>query len=394
MNSIKNKLLAILLAVTLLPTLLIGGYTFFSTTESLKESSVSAHKSKMALVSEQINGYLGNVSSDVFYLRDFPALHLYLSALASDSSTSERLLLTNLRSSFAKFAAQKKIYSQVRFIGISGKEIVRVNHKGDKTKIVSETKLKTKKTRGYVNEALKLKDGKLLVTKLDLNRELGKIETPYNPTIRFSTPVFDKKKKLQGIVVLNVKAQKIIDIISSQATEGEQLVFIDNGGYYYYHPDEKNAWSSIQELNKKANLFKESPKLKDKISRATDVQNLETSNDIVTFVPIKIADESFSLGSVVNISPKNIIFKAVNNFLYVFLGVALLALLLTVALARFLSNSISKPLLTLTENVEKLSMGDLETPISIESNDEIGALAKAVELLRKSMQILMKRASS
>jgi len=38
-------------------------------------------------------------------------------------------------------------------------------------------------------------------------------------------------------------------------------------------------------------------------------------------------------------------------------------------------------------------MGDLETPISIESNDEIGSLAKAVELLRKSMQILMKRAS-
>ena len=93
MNSIKNKLLLVLLLVTLLPTLLIGGYTFFSTTESLKESSISAHKSRMLLVREQINGYLGNVSSDVFYLRDFPALHLYLSALESDSSNSERLLL-------------------------------------------------------------------------------------------------------------------------------------------------------------------------------------------------------------------------------------------------------------------------------------------------------------
>lgn len=393
MDSIKNKLLLILLLVTLLPTLLIGGYTFFSTTASLKESSISAHKSRMLLVREQINGYLGNVSSDVFYLRDFPALHLYLSALESDSSHSERLLLTNLRSSFAKFSAQKKIYNQVRFIDVSGKEIVRVNHSGDKTKIVSETKLKSKKTRPYVNEALKLKKDKLLITKLDLNRELGKIEEPYNPTIRFATSVFDKKNKLMGIVVLNVKAQKIMDMIASQAADGETLSFIDNDGYYYYHSDGKKVWSSIRELNKEANLFKERPDLKDKISRASDVQNVEASDDIVTFVPVKIADESFSLGTVVDLSPKSIIFKAVNNFLYVFLGIALLALLLTVALAFFLSNSISKPLLTLTESVEKLSMGDLDTPISIESKDEIGSLAKAVELLRKSMQILMKRAS-
>ncbi len=393
MNSIKNKLLLVLLLVTLLPTLLIGGYTFFSTIESLKESSISAQKNKILLIREQINGYLGNVSSDVFYLRDFPALHLYLSALESDSSTSERLLLTNLRSSFAKFSAQKKIYDQVRFIDISGKEVVRVNHSGDKTKIVTETKLKSKKNRFYVNETLKLKKDKLFISKLDLNREKGKIEEPYNPTIRFATPVFDKKNKLRGIVVLNLKAQKIIDLIASQAVRGESIVFIDNDGYYFYSPDEKSMWSSVRELKKEANLFKERPEIKDKISRATSVKNIETSDDIITFMPVKVIDDSFLLGTIVDISPKSVIFKAVNNFLYVFLGVALLALFLTVALALFLSRSISKPLVTLTESVEKLSMGDLETPIVIESNDEIGALSKAVELLRKSMQILMKRAS-
>ncbi|MCK5903532.1 MAG: cache and HAMP domain-containing protein [Cocleimonas sp.] len=393
MNSIKNKLLVVLLLVTLLPTLIIGGYTFLSTTDSLKESSLSAQKNKMLLIQEQIHGYLDNVSSDVFYLRDFPALHLYLSALASDNSHSERLLLTNLRSSFAKFSAQKKIYGQVRFIDTSGKEIVRVNHKDDKTKIVSTTHLKFKKLRGYVQKALALKHGSLLITPLELNREGGKIEVPYNPTIRFSTAVFDKKNKRQGIVVLNVKAQHIIEMIKSKSSNGEQLFFINNKGDYYYHPDALLAWSSEREFNKTANLFSEHGELKNKLLHHGAVQNIETDDNIVTFAPIDVSNEKFPLGTVVSIVPKNIIFQTVSNFLYVFLLVALFALILTLALAFFLSNSISKPLVQLTENVEKLSMGDLETPITIDSKDEIGTLAKAVELLRKSMQILMKRAS-
>ena len=392
MNSIKNKLLLVLLLVTLLPTLLIGGYTFFSTTGSLKESSIAAHESRLLLVREQIHGYLGNVSSDVFYLRDFPALHLYLSALESGSSTSERLLLTNLRSSFAKFSAQKKIYSQVRFLDAEGKEVVRVNHANDKTDIISETKLQTKKSSYYVGETLKLDNGKLFVTPLELNREQGEVETPYNPTIRFSTPVYDKNNKLQGMVIVNVKGQQIIDIIASQAIEGEQLVFVDKDGYYYYHPDEGKSWGSKRDLNKDVNLYTDRPDLKDAVARANDVENIETSNDIVMYVPIKGVGGGSILGAVVDIAPKNMIFKAVNSFLYVFLAVALLALILTVALALFLSRSISKPLLKLTKDVEKLSMGDLETPIEIDSEDEIGSLAKAVELLRKSMQILMKRA--
>lgn len=385
MNSIKNKLLLVLLLVTLLPTLLIGGYAFFSTTGALKESSISSQKNRMLLVREQINGYLGNIRGDVFYLRDFPALHLYLSALDADSSHSERLLLTNLRSSFAKFSAQKEIYSQVRFIGSDGKEIVRVNHQDDKTKIISETKLQDKSSETDVQEALKLKEGELFISPLELNRELGKVEEPLNPTISFATPVFNKGKNLTGIIVLNVKGQKIIELIKAQVGEGEKIVFVDPDGFYYYNAQADKAWG-------KANFYNERPLLKAKIARATDVETVDSDGDIVTSVPIVIDDEDFNLGSAINIAPTGTIFKAVNNFLYVFLGVALLALLLTFVLAYFLSNSITKPVLQLTEEVEKISMGDLENPISIESNDELGALAKAVELLRKSMQILMRRA--
>jgi HAMP domain-containing protein len=47
----------------------------------------------------------------------------------------------------------------------------------------------------------------------------------------------------------------------------------------------------------------------------------------------------------------------------------------------------------LKDEVERLAKGDLDSSIDIETNDEIGELSHAIEKLRRSMQILMKRAS-
>ena len=69
----------------------------------------------------------------------------------------------------------------------------------------------------------------------------------------------------------------------------------------------------------------------------------------------------------------------------------MLTLVITFILALLLSDLITQPILTLTENVDRLSKGDLETSILVESTDEIGKLTSAIERLRKSMKILMKR---
>ena len=87
---------------------------------ALQENSISTHKSKVALVTERIENYFAGIDSDLFYLRDSNALHLYFGVLKSGNSHSEQLLLTNLRSSLLKFSEQKKIYQQVRFINSDG----------------------------------------------------------------------------------------------------------------------------------------------------------------------------------------------------------------------------------------------------------------------------------
>jgi methyl-accepting chemotaxis protein len=393
MDKIKNKLLVILLLVTLIPVLLIGGYALFSSMRVLQKSSIAIHESRVALTTERIEKYFASVNSDLFYLRDSNSLHLYFGALKSKSSHSERLLLTNLRSSLRKFSEQKGIYQQVRFIDIKGMEVVRIDRNKGKSRNISDTVLQDKSSSEYFKQTINKENDSLYISDIGLNQENGRIEQPIRSVIHFSTPVFNKDNILQGILVLNIKLDEVFGFIKEQEKEGEELTFTSTEGYYYYHTNAKKRWGSKKDLATKIDLYSEHPTLKGKVVFTKKLANLETEDGIGTYKSIILNDGKTYLGNLISIAPKAVVYKLERDFLYVFLGIILLTLILSFSLALFLSYLVTQPLVQLTNSVDKLSKGDLETPIEITSNDEIGKLAHAVELLRKSMKILMKRAA-
>lgn len=389
LKKIRNKLILALLLVTLIPITLVGGYALYSSTNSLKESSIDSLTNKLALIDANIENYFSGVHSDLFYLRDSSALDLYLSALNAGKAHSENLLLTNLRNSFAKFSRQKKVYSQVRFIDLEGSEIVRVNRKDDRSKAVASGALQDKQDSLYVQEALKLDKDEFYISRLGLNQENGSIEKPINPIIHFATPAFDKNNQRQGIIVLSLKVDSIMQMMSDATQAEQQFLFIADNGSYYYHSDPSKVWGGDNDLATGENFYKDYPGLEQKLSGKN--RFLDISDYVLSFVNIKIANDN-SLGKVIDITPKSLIYKPANQFLYVFIGIIILALILVLIIAILLSNSISKPVELLTDEVNKLSKGDLEHPIDVVANDEIGELSQAIERLRKSMNILMRRA--
>jgi methyl-accepting chemotaxis protein len=227
---------------------------------------------------------------------------------------------------------------------------------------------------------------------LDLTRDKGKVEEPIRPTIRYATPVFSKSNELQGIVILNVLAKKFLDIIGEENLPNETLVFVDQEGYYYQHPDNSKVWGHKRDKDTGSNLFSDKPSIQKNVVEANENGHFETGDDIASYNPVVLNDGQQKLGTVINFVPKSIVFSPVSLFMWVFLGIALVALLVAFFLATMLSSSISRPLVTLKEEVERLAKGDLESAIDVESNDEIGGLSQAIEKLRRSMQILMKRA--
>ena len=67
------------------------------------------------------------------------------------------------------------------------------------------------------------------------------------------------------------------------------------------------------------------------------------------------------------------------RILFLMVGFTATAAILGAALAWWLIRSVTRPVRRLAEAAEKVSMGDLDVEISIDSQDEIGDLAAAFE---------------
>jgi len=80
-----------------------------------------------------------------------------------------------------------------------------------------------------------------------------------------------------------------------------------------------------------------------------------------------------------------------NAFILCLLGAGCLLVAL-VGIWVFMDRFVVNPIVSLSTKAEEISLGkNLETPVSIKQNDEIGALASAIERLRMSMVRILKR---
>ncbi|MBV5279438.1 MAG: diguanylate cyclase [Campylobacteraceae bacterium] len=131
---------------------------------------------------------------------------------------------------------------QTRFIGADGKEKIRIDRaKNIKLPFVIEDKnLQDKCDRDYFKILSRLPKGTIWHSKLDLNIEHGKIEVPFQPTIRIATPIYEKDKFV-GIVIINMLANQLLYTLHS-AIEFDYFI-IDKDGYFIIHPNSKYSWS-------------------------------------------------------------------------------------------------------------------------------------------------------
>ncbi|MDY0362247.1 MAG: HAMP domain-containing protein [Desulforegulaceae bacterium] len=102
-----------------------------------------------------------------------------------------------------------------------------------------------------------------------------------------------------------------------------------------------------------------------------------------------------SLGTVEVFVTQQFIKQKLNKFLATNL-IAMIALILVLTFAIFMSirKLLLTPLEKLIDVTEKMSIGNLKTPIDIKSKNEIGVLAASIERMRQSMILAFKKLSS
>jgi len=149
----------------------------------------------------------------------------------------------HLNRTFSIFIGQKRLYDQIRFLELSGREAVRVNFHDGRSQAVPPEGLQDKSGRYYFQAAMALRRGEIYISPLDLNVEQGVIERPFKPVMRFATPVFDRSGRRHGILVLNYLGRRLLDNFQGSAAHVvDHIHLVDDHGFWLSSPHPQDAW--------------------------------------------------------------------------------------------------------------------------------------------------------
>ncbi|MBW2272751.1 MAG: PAS domain S-box protein [Deltaproteobacteria bacterium] len=169
-------------------------------------------------------------SGDLFFVRDLVA-----GALDADDPSQ----LAALERSLLALVRHRAGYFQVRLIGATGQEIIRVEDLSGTARVAPASELQNKGDRPYFRDTMGLRVGEAFVSPMELNIERGVVEEPRRSVVRLATPIDDEAGRRHGIVVLNARGERFLRAFELNADRaGVQRMIVDPEGYWLQHRPE------------------------------------------------------------------------------------------------------------------------------------------------------------
>ncbi|NJL36822.1 MAG: methyl-accepting chemotaxis protein [Leptolyngbyaceae cyanobacterium SM1_4_3] len=300
------------------PVLIVGTYSILSSSGALSNLAETKLEEAVADDAESILAILQGINEDVLFLSETPPVQGIIRARDGGSfdeqgKSSYNEWVGQLETTFAAMMEQKPYYMQLRYLDETGQELVRVDSDGTNVKIISSTELQNKGDRPYFTETMQLVPGVVYTSPVELNQERGQIETPYKPTIRYATPVFDQAGTKRGIVIANVFANEFLKLLEEQSLGGgESIYLINQDGFYLSHPNPEKEWGV--DLKRDERLENDYPAaIAEQILSNEQGLIRQGTDQLIAYQRIvPNPDQSDSL-TVVTQAPKRVIFSSVNS---------------------------------------------------------------------------------
>jgi signal transduction histidine kinase/CheY-like chemotaxis protein/HAMP domain-containing protein len=345
---------------------------------------LDAHARALAV---ELAGLVANARSDLRGFRYVVGLDEIV-ALSRDPSTERTggLTLAQWRARLGRHLAAemeaKPNYAQLRLIGIAdgGREILRVDRDAaGGIRVVPDDALQRKGDRPYFLRTVAAREGAIEISPVELNQENGKIETPYVPVVRVSTPLFAPDGTLFGIIVINVDLRSAFSRLSDTANPDSTIYVVNDGGHYLWHPDARRTFGF--EFGTPFRIQDDYPALAQAVVTGQKQPELITGRD-GRDVGIALASERLGGGpriSVVETVPEQKITvaatTAVRNSSLLGGSIAVLCAILA---AFVLAQTLTRPLSQMTKAVAGFARdAPLELPLT--AGGEIGMLAGAFQ---------------
>ncbi len=390
LSRLQTRLILAFVLILLIPTVVITGYGSVTAGNRLLDTARSNALQLSQRVASSVTDFLDHAKSDTLFLNRAGGTSNYADVVASHDTNSARTAISTMQTIFIYFAQNVPHYDQVQFVDATGQEIVHVTSSDGQPVIVSRARLLNVADQDYFKKASTLAAGDVYISSVSLSADKGQVQKPYKPIIRLSTPVYTSLGNFSGAVVLTVKIDPLADVVNSHV-QGQALYLLDSDGTYLVGPDASQLFG--RDLGTGTSFAKDFPNDAQQVltqSSGTLLGSPDRPDTLQAFAHIP------GLGwTIYYAQASSDIFGDISNTQMVSLGLGLLALLISVVVAVFISRVITRPITALTQSAIAISEGDLAQSVPLNAPGEIGVLSRAfnvmVEKLAASYATLEKR---
>lgn len=238
-NSLRRAFLNSFIPLLLLSMILFSFVLYYKIIDS-ERIDIIRHEQSLSFYDDGILRDLGIVVSDLHVM----AKTSHLVDFVNNKSDVSKSFLERR---FEIFLKDRLIYDQIRYIDKSGKEVIRANFNGGEPETVSRENLQDKSDTYYFKETIGLDAGGTYLSRLDLNVEHGHVENPLKPVIRLATPLYDRQGQIDGILVINYLADRMLSHLKKVAKLHQaKLHLLDSNGYWLLSPDnDGREWGDV-----------------------------------------------------------------------------------------------------------------------------------------------------
>ena len=281
---------------------------------------------------------------------------------------------------------QNPEYFQVRILNAQGKELIKLirnNH----NKIIKppQNLLQDKSNASYFKNSIKLKTNKIYLSNINLNREFHTIEFPLKPTIRIANIIYIKNR-LAGVTIINANIKKLFKFEKLRESKEIKTYIANMNGYYIFDEDDPNKEFGF-EFGRDFKITDRFPflkKLYDSDKKQLSLVDYK-NNKIIEAKKVYITKNRYLV--VLKITTTAMFEKKSKEYKENLLIAILLITLFITLITTFLVSTLTKPITELTKIATKIAKtkGKEKVEININSNDEVGELARAFDIMLKSL---------
>ena len=380
-------------SVAALASLIVGSIIVSDSSEIVYQNALNRLKYETNIKTIRLVADIKNLSGDALYLSGTPPIKGIVRSTANNDvdpfdNSNLATWKNRLATIFSELIRAKPNYLQIRYIGLAnqGKELVRVDRKGNQIQTIPDRELQNKDNTTYFEQAIQKNLGEVYLSDISLNREFGKISEPHTPVIRAATPIFHDNK-LFGILVINMDFTEIFDNLVKNTPRTLTPYVTNENGFFLAHPDKKRTYGfdfesehTIQSVYKNINL-----------KHSTDLRDveytLESNGDVIHIVKAHFDPTAKSRFFAVMLatSIENLDAASIQLRYKSFMIMGLLVIL-SLLVAAYLASRLMRPLELISLAAENLAQGQKISNLPTDSKDEIGELARSFDNMRCQLE--------